>query len=69
MIHQHHLPADEPQHGAASSETQPVGAPRRLYLTVGKHFSLSVSLSVSPAFLVCVATAVGIAGGNYWFLL
>lgn len=28
-----------------------------------------VSLSVSPAFLTLLAVVVGVAGGNYWFLL
>ncbi|MEU6578189.1 hypothetical protein [Streptomyces sp. NPDC046805] len=46
-----------------------MSTPRYVRVTVGKHFNLSMSVSVSPAFLTLLAVAVGVAGGNYWFLL
>ncbi|KUN78525.1 hypothetical protein [Streptomyces griseoruber] len=55
--------------GLVSSEAQLLGTPRCVRVTIGKHFNLSVSLSVSPAFLTLLAAVVGVAGGNYWFLL
>jgi hypothetical protein len=41
---------------------------RHLHVSVGKHFDLSIALSVSPTFLVMLGTTVGVLGGNYWFL-
>ncbi|MBG7699974.1 hypothetical protein HCJ76_18260 [Streptomyces sp. MC1] len=69
MNHQHDMPVNGSQNGPVSPGTQPASTPRYVRVTVGKHFNLSVSVSVSPAFLTLLAVAVGVAGGNYWFLL
>ncbi|AVH56482.1 MULTISPECIES: hypothetical protein [Streptomyces] len=69
MNQQHDMPADGTQDGPVNHDSQPAGTPRHVRVTIGKHFNLSVSLSVSPAFLVFLAAAAGVAGGNYWFLL
>ncbi|MFJ4002963.1 hypothetical protein ACIPWL_05810 [Streptomyces sp. NPDC090023] len=71
MNHQHHTSVDASQNSQAGLHAQASQAatPRHVRVSVGKHFDLSVSLSVSPAFLMLLAAAVGVAGGNYWFLL
>lgn len=69
MNHQHDMPVNGGQNGPAGPPAGPVGTPRYVCVTVGKHFNLSMSLSVSPAFLTLLAAAIGVVGGNYWFLL
>lgn len=70
MNHQHDMSATESQKdGLVTSEVQLAGTPRCVRVTIGKHFSLFMSLSVSPGFLTLLAVAVGVAGGNYWFPL
>ena len=69
MNYQHDMSVNTSQDGQAGVQGRLASAPRHIHVSVGKHFDLSVSLSVSPAFLTLVAAAVGVAGGNYWFLL
>ncbi|MFD4370019.1 hypothetical protein [Streptomyces sp. NPDC058486] len=69
MNHQHDMSVNGGQHVPADVPTGEVNKPRQLRISVGKHFNLSVSLSFSPAFLTVMAAAVGVVGGNYWFLL
>ncbi|GJF24806.1 hypothetical protein SHO565_53700 [Streptomyces sp. HO565] len=69
MNYQHDTTVNASQNGRAGLQGRPASTPRHLHVSVGKHFDLSVSLSVSPAFLTLLAAAVGVAGGNYWFLL
>ncbi|MFD8452049.1 MULTISPECIES: hypothetical protein [Streptomyces] len=69
MNYQHDTAVNASQNGQADPQGGRVAAPRHVRVSVGKHFDLSVSLSVSPAFVTLLAAAVGVAGGNYWFLL
>ncbi|MFD3537223.1 hypothetical protein [Streptomyces sp. NPDC058664] len=69
MSHQHRMPVHEGQVVLADAQAREVDKPRHLRISVGKHFNLSVSLSVSPAFLTFMAAIIGAVGGNYWFLL
>ncbi|MET9218654.1 hypothetical protein ABZX65_07705 [Streptomyces sp. NPDC003300] len=69
MTHQHDMPPNKEHRCPVAADTDPVGGPRSMRVTFGKHFNLSVSLSVSPAFLTFLGVAAGVAGGNFWFLL
>ncbi|WP_030380574.1 MULTISPECIES: hypothetical protein [unclassified Streptomyces] len=71
MNHQHDTSVNASQSSQAGLQAQARQAvtPRHVRVSVGKHFDLTVSLSVSPTFLMLLAAAVGVAGGNCWFLL
>ncbi|MEU0173147.1 hypothetical protein ABZ178_07330 [Streptomyces massasporeus] len=69
MNYQHDTSVNASQDGQAGLQGRPASTPRHIRVSVGKHFDLSVSVSVSPAFLTLLAAAVGVAGGNYLFLL
>ncbi|MFJ4924385.1 hypothetical protein [Streptomyces sp. NPDC088736] len=70
MNHQHDTSVNASQNSQAGLQAPArQAALRHVRVSVGKHFDLSVSLSVSPAFLMLLAAAAGVAGGNYWFLL
>jgi hypothetical protein len=69
MNYQHDTSVNASQDGQAGLQGRPAFPPRHIRVSVGKHFDLSVSVSVSPAFLTLLAAAVGVAGGNYLFLL
>lgn len=71
MNDQHDTSVNASQNGQAGLQApaRQAATLRHVRVSVGKHFDLSVSLSVSPAFLMLLAAAVGVAGGNYWFLL
>ncbi|MGW1898464.1 hypothetical protein ACWCQB_13635 [Streptomyces hirsutus] len=69
MNHQHDTSVNPSQSSQVGPPARQAATPRHVRVSVGKHFDLSVSLSVSPAFLMLLAAALGVAGGNYWFLL
>ncbi|MFG2813826.1 hypothetical protein [Streptomyces sp. NPDC048410] len=71
MEHRYDTSVNSSQNGQDNlqAHARQAATPRHVRVTVGKHLDLSVSLSVSPTFLMLLAAAVGVAGGNYWFLL